>query len=248
LNDPFESLPGVTLEREEWYRSYYKQRIVRELLSLGPLSRQERRAHERSRWKGFAHFLNCYTDKKWLSELSEKVQRMGDTVHGVLSLSANCTNILMWSHYCMNHTGFVLGFDTQHEFFGRSVSPVTYSHTRPRINPFEAKHSGDLFYTKSVDWEYEQEYRKFMGFVAPEPLDNGNQLLPFEESKQQKPPNNEIKLFAVPPDSIRCVVLGWKSSTELRDQILLALQAHNLSEVLVLKAVPSLTEYKMDVA
>lgn len=248
LNDPFESLPGVTLEHDDWYRAYYQRRIDKELLSLSHLSRQERRAHERSRWKGFGHFLNCYTDKKWLSELSETVQRMGDTVHGILSLSANCTNILMWSHYSLNHTGFVLGFDAQHEYFGRSVSPVTYSRTRPKINPFEAKHSGELFYTKSLDWEYEQEYRKFMEFVAPEPLENGSQLLPFEESGEGKSPNSELRLFPFPPDSIRCVVLGWKSSSALREEISAALHAHKLTDVPLMKALPSLTEYKMDIA
>ena len=122
LNDPFESLPGATLEDVAWYKAYFQRRIDTELARLSHLTRQERRALERTRWKEFGHFHTCYTDKKWLSELSERVQRMGDAVHGCLSLSATCTNILMWSHYASDHRGFVVGFDPNHEFFGRSVN------------------------------------------------------------------------------------------------------------------------------
>lgn len=248
MNDPFESLPGITLKSIDWYKAYFQQRIDTELSELAYLTRKERRALERSHWKTFGNFYACYTDKKWLSEQSEKVQMMSDTVHGCLSLSATCTNILMWSHYSSDHKGFVLGFDPNHEFFGQSVNPVIYSHERPKINPFEARHDGKLFYTKSEDWRYEEEHRKYIEFVVPEPLENGNQLLPYAEINGQRTTNTEMRLVALPPDSIKCVIVGWKSNDSLYKQIVSALAFHGLSKVPVFKALPSLTEYKMIIA
>ena len=109
---------------------------------------------------------------------------MSDSVQGCLSLSATATNVLMWSHYAQNHEGYVIGFDADHEYFGESVSPVIYSSVRPPHNPFEHRHSGAIFYTKSADWSYEQEYRKFHSFVEPIKLENGNYLLPIPASRR----------------------------------------------------------------
>ena len=36
---------------------------------------------------------------------------------GILCLSRKHDSILMWSHYTENHKGFVLGFDSNHDFF-----------------------------------------------------------------------------------------------------------------------------------
>lgn len=244
LNDPFESLPGATLENPEWYKTYFERRRASAAQRLGLSSPPEQA--ERRRGEQFAHFLKCYTDREWLAELSATVQRMADTVDGCLSLSANCTNILMWSHYAANHRGFVLGFNTDHEFFGPSVSAVKYSASIPKINPFEAKHSADIFYTKSNDWHYEQEYRKFLPFIEAERLPNGNYFLPYEESPGEHPSNKKINLVPFPKESIHCVILGWKSLPELRESVVGTLGKHGL-KVPVLRALPSLTEYKMEV-
>ncbi|WOI39321.1 DUF2971 domain-containing protein [Alteromonas sp. CI.11.F.A3] len=92
---------------------------------------------------------------------------------GVLSLTSNKDNLLMWSHYCKNHTGFVMEFEPQ--WFGERgdcenslvrleslvALKVIYSKERPVLN---GKESGQdrldkLLLTKSIDWEYESEYR-----------------------------------------------------------------------------------------
>lgn len=246
LNDPFESLPGATLEHSSWYKTYFQRKISDEIARLGLQGRSKRREYERRRWKDFGHFVKCYTDKKWLFDLSMDVQRMGDKVQACLSLSANSTNILMWSHYSVNHTGFVIGFDSKHEFFNNSVDPVIYSNKRPPINPFEARHDGDLFYTKSLDWSYEEEYRKFIQLITPQPLRNGNSFLPFDINTPQTNPNQTIKLEPLPPSSIRCVIFGWKASASLKDQVRAALHSHGIANVSILQAIPSLSEYKMD--
>lgn len=125
---------------------------------------------------------------------------------------------------------------------------ILYSRQRPKINPFEARHDGALFYTKSEDWRYEEEYRKYIDFVEPEPLENGNQLLPYEEVDGQSTTNTKLHLVPVPPDSLKCVIVGWKAADSLREQIVAALLSHGLDKVSVLRALPSLTEYEMVIA
>lgn len=247
LNDPFESLPGATLERREWYMHYFQCRIDDDIQRLGITERGVRRkfAQQQIR-KRFGTFLQCYTDKKWLAEYSESVKHMADHVDGCLSLSATCTNILMWSHYAVNHTGYVLGFHSGHQYFGDSITQVTYSSLRPKVNPFEHRHSAEIFYTKSADWSYEQEYRKFKSFVDPLKLPNGNNLSPFVNAAGQAKANESVMLVPYPKESIRCVILGWKSAPELRHSIVDALNQHGLATIPIFRAQPSLTEYKME--
>lgn len=92
---------------------------------------------------------------------------------GVLSLSSNKDNLLMWSHYCNHHTGFVLEFEpvwsglredlVDPEVILKSLVAleVKYSHVRPVLEGME--NSGQkldkLLLTKSIDWKYESEFR-----------------------------------------------------------------------------------------
>lgn len=97
--------------------------------------------------------------------------RAGDI--GVLSLSSNKDNLLMWSHYCKHHTGFVLKFEP--EWYGLPATlkdpevtfkslvalEVNYSNERPILNGQECagQKLDKLLLTKSIDWEYESEFR-----------------------------------------------------------------------------------------
>lgn len=92
---------------------------------------------------------------------------------GVLSLSSNKDNLLMWSHYCRNHTGFVLQFEPV--WFGLRKNledriivleelvalEVMYSIERPVLNGLEdnSLKLDKLLLTKSSDWAYESEFR-----------------------------------------------------------------------------------------
>ena len=241
LNDPFESFPGAMVGDRAWY--------LREFLArMGIQSQRKAMRLWHDRKRGFEPFLKHYTDRKQLLDLSQKVQKMSDTVHGCLSLSATETNILMWSHYAGHHKGYVIGFRAEHEFFGNSVVAVNYSLTRPVVNPFEPKHGPELFYTKSTDWAYEHEYRKYQSFVDPIKLPDGGSFLPFTKPGTGKGANNAVVLFPFPRAAIACVILGWKSAPELQDSALRALTMHQLSHVPVYKAQPNLTRYEMELA
>jgi len=217
LNDPFESLPGTIQKGREWYlQQFHEKRVDPEMVRFGITGQIEREQFGRAREKEyFTNFLTCYTDQKWLEEQSEYVQHGSDHVQGCLSLSATPKNILMWSHYAHNHKGYVIGFDAEHDYFGRTVRPVIYSDLRPSHNPLEERHSGEIFYTKSRDWSYEQEHRKHQAFVEAIKLPNGHTLLPLKKADGPIPANLAIVLYPLPKDSIKCLILGWKSSPEL---------------------------------
>lgn len=90
---------------------------------------------------------------------------------GVLCLSRDPANILMWSHYAGLHTGFVVEFKIpvagyKEEGFMAGVNlipfPITYSRKRPVIEYGKDSNQDTIdkaLLTKFEDWSYEQEER-----------------------------------------------------------------------------------------
>jgi hypothetical protein len=81
---------------------------------------------------------------------------------GVLSLTTNPTNILMWAQYANNHKGICIEVDIPEDT--RSLKKVQYAEQQPNFAIQEAmneKHGRllDLFYTKSLHWRHEAEWR-----------------------------------------------------------------------------------------
>lgn len=77
---------------------------------------------------------------------------------GVLCLTGDPNNHLMWVNYARSHTGFVIGFDAASPFFeesGRALRKVEYP-VQPPV--FQDGDENGCFY-KSPEWEYEEEWR-----------------------------------------------------------------------------------------
>jgi hypothetical protein len=101
---------------------------------------------------------------------------------GILSLSENDDNILMWSHYSAHHTGFVIEFDDNNAFFSKTnnisgipeyVKKVHYSKDRPELDVFGKEGDKErtienwinkVYWLKSIDWKYEKEWRMIKKF------------------------------------------------------------------------------------
>ena len=135
---------------------------------------------------------------------------------GVLSLTEENDNLLMWAHYADSHRGFVLEFDPEHTFFdlvGKSgetaLRPVEYG-PRPRLKSlFDERIKGDflqLFCIKSDYWAYEKEWRVIR------PLENSD--CPDENREQG------IHLFRFPPDCITGIVLGMNTAADKKVELL----------------------------
>lgn len=113
---------------------------------------------------------------------------------GVLSLSEDPKHPVMWGSYSNSHRGFCLGFE-YHEtnVLGQYASSIDYvaKMPKPSVKLFSHDAGEDalelIAFTKSKEWEYEQEWR----VIKP----NGNKLFPY-------------------PGKLVEVILGMKMSEE----------------------------------
>lgn len=98
---------------------------------------------------------------------------------GILSLTRNPLNLLMWAHYSENHKGGVVAIDTEEAGLECDISniipancgKVIYSNVRPSIENdsvplhsdltglYDRKSLEKLFLYKSLHWAYEEEVR-----------------------------------------------------------------------------------------
>lgn len=95
------------------------------------------------------------------------LRRVSLQSHGVLCLTHNPTNFLMWSHYAHSHTGFCIEFDDKlpGDFFPKDCllyGNVIYQEKPPCVNFYTSNGtdiSKALLMHKGEAWQYEQEYR-----------------------------------------------------------------------------------------
>ena len=143
--------------------------------------------------------------------LADKVPSM----LGVLCLSKNLNQPLMWSHYAQSHQGLMIEFDASHSALNKRRSEkddfgflrdVVYSERRPTLN-IDALNDGRGFQTfaltKSSHWSYEEEQR----FVWP-----------LEQCDKSE--DGTVSLIALPPASVVSVTLGCRASEATEDQLL----------------------------
>ena len=138
----------------------------------------------------------------------------------VLSLSKKHNNSIMWSHYTSSHKGFVIGFDSESEFFqGRDkLTEVRYSKSR-YVVPANAFRNleipselgeqllGAICFTKSSDWQYEEELRLLAD------CENADHVL----DKDSELP---IYLFNFPEEIVKEVIIGYKIDPDFRRDLL----------------------------
>ncbi len=120
--------------------------------------------------------LNTRTDdelKQLISPIATKVietniQKMRNDF-GVSCFSEINNNLLLWSHYSNSGQGFCLEFDTSYEPFTK-IFKVNYKTELPtldaidifnntKLNDTQLNDASKLWLTKSIDWEYEKEWR-----------------------------------------------------------------------------------------
>ena len=150
--------------------------------------------------------------------------------HGILSLTLEPMNIIMWTHYANNHQGFCIGYNTdklmqfistQTDKFG--ISPVTYTAQLPVIIPtIRAKSRLDNIIsrvtTKSIEWSYEKEFR----IVISEPN----------------------KVMQIPSDIVEEIILGCNVSKEVEKEIK-GIKERNFPHSKIIKLDTDSYEYKL---
>lgn len=132
---------------------------------------------------------------------------------GILCLTEDSDNILMWSHYASGHTGFVVGFDATDRFFNRyneneapirSLKRVEYRKDRPSLES-ENFDLSKFFYLKHIGWEYEKEWR----LVIDLPDENSVNFDKIENT------NSVLGIEKIPPSVIKEVVVGLHTPSDL---------------------------------
>ena len=115
-------------------------------------------------------FNDPFDVKPYITDFDDAV-RMGDHLHAqmkdivVLSLAENCDSLLMWAHYAAQHSGFLIGFGSEHQILARPTplfshfGAVSYCHHRPAGAQFTDIPDHELYFRKSSEWAYEREWR-----------------------------------------------------------------------------------------
>ncbi|NWJ52963.1 MAG: DUF2971 domain-containing protein [Bacteroidetes bacterium] len=120
-------------------------------------------------------------DDAHIERVNQKNREDIDKIFGILSLTKQPLNYLMWSHYGNSHNGICLGFDATilYKVVGGTISPVVYNTEMPKmklfgdINDFHLKQLS----TKSDIWTYEEEYRIVKSFAAKQTISYPKEML-----------------------------------------------------------------------
>ena len=205
LNDPFETLPAFTD-----FRKTLKE-------SLPEFSQLQREA--------FNAFGTNEEDvvNNVLDGLCDNAAKLFSEYLGILSLSRCRDNILMWSHYADSHQGFVIGFDSENDFFAPSkvkgidgLHDVIYSQKRSVLpfdglvscKPSEMREWNErILFTKSEDWAYEQEMR----ILA---------LLEGADHKKTVENSWDICLYSFTPQAVKEIIVGCRASIETQKKLI----------------------------
>lgn len=170
FNDPFDCAPTTVA-----FTLKQKRLLVKNLL-------ESENKDIPQEWKDTLR--QALSDDELLSQMTDRIttpeyllKRMSS--YGVLALSKEIDNLLLWAHYSSSHTGFAIEFDitdvvSAHtpglesyplDYFESNLmaKPLEYSNIRPpSISPNRL--FAEPFFHKSNIWSYENEYRIVSNF------------------------------------------------------------------------------------
>ena len=239
LNDPFENLAAAKAPApgEAFIKEVMDSPLAKDLskyfapdINLSDVIR-ERISAQADVFNGKAHYLpDLLLQIKMQEDVSKKVG------FGVLSLTKNPKNSLMWSHYGNKHQGYVLGFDENHDIFQNNsqppkyvnkLIPIDYKDERIRLDAnMTEEESFKPIFQKSTDWHYEEEIRM---------------IKLFRDCKAITP---NIHIIEYPVDALKEVIFGFRCSAKVSEEIRNALSG---LDVTFLRAVPSSITYNMEI-
>ena len=206
FNDPFEASPSFSEDRSELDGVLLAQ-YLKDAEPCTPQVQLQRLADgtQNIAWLRRQHALGLP------AKLSEHFV--------VLCLSRSQCNLLMWAHYSDCHRGFVVGFDTDSEFFRRGVfgglREVTYGSIRGRVPERDGRYAtqeelnscnNSVFFTKSCDWAHEKELR-----IVRRPQD--------ADCVPGKANGWDISLFRFPLEAVQKVIVGARMTEDNRARI-----------------------------
>jgi hypothetical protein len=127
FDDPFDCLPQVEgLDNPEFFRRLFRESAVnfKEVRHFDKLPLEEK-VFQEGRLSALEERkvqLDISNSEKWENTYLDSLRKRAFTQIGILCLTERLDDILMWSHYAENHTGFVIGFDTEKTAFFKHKS------------------------------------------------------------------------------------------------------------------------------
>lgn len=161
-------------------------------------TRQARRAFARY-WSKKSPLANPRELNRLINEFNNEFNER----FGILSVTADCSNEIMWKKYAKDSQGICIGFDAEKLFsIVGGGGEVLYEDELPVIDfindDFKTKHVKNIYF-KEMRWVYEKEYRlhKFWKYN----------------------PSKEDRNIAMPEGCIVKVILGKNISEENKNEI-----------------------------
>lgn len=247
FNDPFELNPNIDKIAEESEirkivdrdlvqlieEEYSKNPIISALISKESFIQlaEENKDHLKNAVIGMEQHV--------VGLLPGMLQKTANSLLGALSLSEIRNHELMWSHYANEHRGYVIGFNSTHQFFNqkktiddelRHLRKIDYRKKPPVINLMKASGT-DIFFVKSLEWEYESEWRMLMS------LADSSEVI----ERQPYPAH----LFSFPVESVTEVIFGARMSEQDRVAIKAIMNDGKYGHVKLYKAELDNSSYKI---
>jgi hypothetical protein len=157
-----------------------------------------------------------------LPQTIKTIYEMNDKNFGILSLSEESTSEYMWERYADQGRGFLVELDPFHSWFRQRITEdddlrhlrrVTYVADRAPAYLL-ATSAQDYLYTKETKWAYEKEWRIILNF-------NGAACKVGKDNAE-----TDVLLFAIPPDCLIGVTVGYAASHEFVEQVRTAIAAN----------------------
>lgn len=224
LNDPRELAPDIRLRDPDAYArnivlrnfesAYWQNRIANPSMPPAQV------------WAGLiaaseAH-MQSFDENATADNIYEMFMRVTNRNVGVLSLTEDPLNELMWSHYACSHSGFAVGLDATNKFFQPKpgepkvcgeLMNVIYTDTIPvvYVEAGTMDIPKEIFFTKATAWSYEKEWRMI-------------KYLPTADEVQTVD-GKSIHLFSVPVEAVKDVLIGARTSVGARDLVISQVRA-----------------------
>lgn len=175
------------------------------------------------------------TSKEFTKKLNETHYKAANKNIGILCLTKNYNNLLMWAHYANSHKGFVVELDGDNSFFKQDLDnenlmgklkKVIYSNKRPSES-FEKMNIESAYLTKSEEWKYEEEYRMFTSFEKAFKIDN------------------TVYLYNFTPDIIMSIYCGVNMSEANKEKIKKLIKLERLQHINLFQSEISEQHFKL---
>ncbi|WP_043319502.1 DUF2971 domain-containing protein [Microbulbifer sp. HZ11] len=211
FNDPFELSPNISMPKSrEIYEYFENDRSIK-------LNKSQKEIITNMANQEFLKESSSLATENWLNRF------------GILCLTEEPNNLLMWAHYGDSHRGVCIGFDSSSKFFS-SANKIAYEKIRPSLpfNPGKNKTDNSLkktFLTKSIDWSYEKEWRIVKREAKEDELNYYKRI--YKESPEKEDEILQILLDSGGPglyefskSSIRNIYLGSRISDSIKEDVI----------------------------